>query len=161
MLGDFEKEPSSVSNAPSSDTNEMESQGFEASGPSGFGQCFSFHHREDVISHRIEAPPGRIGKEAFRGQYPSGQIILQDIMNLFHHSTSFPLPPKQSLPIPTPYVGDHGKMVVRVSVPKEFSLQRSNADGQVSIRFQSAGCQRTGDIQGVTLQEIEMLQMLL
>lgn len=129
MLSIFEKKPSSMFNDPCSNTNETESPGLETSKPPGLRQCFPFHHREDVIGHHIESPPGRIGKEVFRGQHALGQIILKDIMNLFCRRTSLPLPPEQPLLIPTPHGGGHGEVVIRVSLPKEFSLQRSNSDG--------------------------------
>jgi hypothetical protein len=112
MVGNLEKEPSSMFNDPCGDTNKMESQSFETSGPPGLGQCLSFHHGEDIVGDDSESPPGRIGKEAFRWQYPSGQIILQDIVNLLYCATTFPLPPEQSLPIPTPHIGDYGKVVI-------------------------------------------------
>jgi hypothetical protein len=98
MFLDLKKNPSSVFNDPCSNTNQMESQGLQASRSPGLRQGFAFHHREDVIGHRIESPPGSIGKEAFRRQHASGQIILKNIMNLFYCSTSFSLSLEQPLP---------------------------------------------------------------
>lgn len=74
---DFNEEPSSVFNDSSSDTQEMRSQGFEASRPPGLGQGFSLHDGQDVISQNIESPPGRIGIEPFVRQHSNGEVILR------------------------------------------------------------------------------------
>ena len=102
--------------------------------------CFSLHDGQDVISHNIESPPGHIGIEPFGRQHSTGEVILQDIMNLFHSPTAFSLPLQQPFSIPTPHVRDDGKIVIRISVSKEFPLGRTNPNRQVSIRQASSFC---------------------
>ena len=122
-------------NDSSCDTEEMESEGFETSGPPGGRQGLSLHHRQDIVGHDIEPPPSGIGKESFGRQHPSCEIIFEDIMNFFDRPTSFSLPPNKLLSIPTPHIGHHGKVVIGVPILEEFSLGGSDADRQVSIRF--------------------------
>lgn len=118
MLSDFQEEPSSMCNGPCSDLEEMESQDPQASRPPGLGQCFPCHHREAIAGEDVESPPGRISKEALRREDTSCQIIFEDIVDFFYGLTSFSLPLQQSLPIPAPHVGEYGKIVIKVSVPK-------------------------------------------
>jgi hypothetical protein len=126
MFRDLKEEPPSMFNDSSCDTEKMKSQGFETDGPPGLRQCLSLHYREDIVSHDIESPPGRISKESFGRQYPCRQVIFEDIVNLFDRPTAFPLPPEQSLSIPTPHIGHDGKVVIGIPVLKEFSLDRSD-----------------------------------
>lgn len=137
ILCNFQKEPSSVFNDSCSDAKKMKSQGFKSNGPPGWRQGFSFHDGQDVVGEQIEPPPSRIGKESFSGHDPSSQVIFEDIVDLLHGSASLSLPPQQSLPVPTPYVRNHSKVVIGISIPKEFSLGRPNTDGQIPIRFHS------------------------
>jgi hypothetical protein len=65
MFGDLKEEPPSVLNDSSCDTEKMESEGFETSGPPGRRQGLSLHYRQDIVGHEIEPPPGGIGKESF------------------------------------------------------------------------------------------------
>jgi hypothetical protein len=74
------------------DTEQMKSQGFEASRLPRDGQGFSFHEGDNMISEKGEPPPGCIGKESFRRENPACEIILEDIMNPLHAPASFSLP---------------------------------------------------------------------
>jgi hypothetical protein len=69
----------------------VKSQGFEASRPPGDRQGFSFHDRDNIISEEVEPPPSCIGKESFRRENPTGEIILENIMHLLDASASFSL----------------------------------------------------------------------
>ena len=92
MSRNLKEESSSVFNDFSCDTEQMESQGFQASRPPGDGQGFSFHDRDNIISEEVEPPPSCIGKESFRGENAACEIILEDIMDLLDTSASFSLP---------------------------------------------------------------------
>ena len=55
----------------------MKPQRFEAGRPPGDGQGFSLHNREDIVSQKVETPPGRIGKESLGRKYSTCEIILE------------------------------------------------------------------------------------
>src|SRR4030042_3555305 len=131
----FQKEPSSMFNDSSGDAGQMVSEGFKTDRPPKWRQGFSFHDGQDIVGEQIESPPSRIGKESFSRHNPGSQIIFEDIVDLLHGSASFPLPPQQSLPVPAPYIGNYSKVVIGISILKEFSLGRPNTDGQIAIRF--------------------------
>ena len=92
MSRNLKEESPSVFNDSSCDTEQMKSQGFEASRPPGDGQGLSFHDGDNIISEKVEPPPRCIGKESFRRENPACEIILEDIMNFLHTSASFSLP---------------------------------------------------------------------
>ena len=92
MSRNLKEESSPMFNDSSCDTEQMKSQGFEASRPPGDGQGFSFHDGDNIICEKVESPPRCIGKESFRRENPTCEIIFEDIMHLFHASASFSLP---------------------------------------------------------------------
>jgi hypothetical protein len=123
LVPNLQKEPSSMVNDSSSDAEQMIPERFKTNRPPGRRQGFPLHHGEDIVGEGIEPPPSGIGKESFGRHHASCQVIFEDIVNLFHRPTAFSLPLQQSLSIPTPHVGDDGKIVIGVAVRKEFSLK--------------------------------------
>jgi hypothetical protein len=55
VLGQFEKELSSMFSDSGSDSEEVESQGFGANTPPRSSQGFSFHDPKDIVGERIES----------------------------------------------------------------------------------------------------------
>lgn len=135
ILGNLEEVFSSMFNDSACEVEEVKSQGFETHRPPAFGQGFSFADREDVGGEGIESPPEGLDKEAFRGEHPCCQITLNNIINLLNRSAAFSLPAEQSLPIPAHHVGEDGKVVLGLSILKEFSLGRTVSDGEVAVGF--------------------------
>jgi len=136
MIGyDLKEETSSMVNNSPRDAKQMISERFKTNRPPGRRQRFPLHHGEDIVGEGIESPPSGIGKESFRWHHPSGEIIFEDIMDFFYRSTAFSLPPEQSLSVPTPDIGDDGKVMIGRPILKEFSLSRSDTNRQVPIGF--------------------------
>ena len=112
IFGDLQEEPSPMVNDPSRDAEQMISECFKTNRPPGRRQRFPLHHGEDIVSQGIEPPPSSIGKESFSGHHPCCEVIFEDIVGFFYRSTAFPLPLQQPFPIPTPDIGDNGKVMI-------------------------------------------------
>jgi hypothetical protein len=84
---------------------------------------------------RLSRHQAALAKNRLAGNTPPGQVILEDIVDLLNRSTPLPLQLEQSLSIPTPHVRDHRKVTIGSAIPKEFSLSRSDSNGQVPIGF--------------------------
>ena len=134
-LGNLQVDSTPMNNDPTRHVQQMKPQRLQPSRPPRTRQTLSFHHCQDIVSQNIQTKPSGIGKEPFTRHTAHGQIILQNIDDFLHSPTPLPLPTQKSLPIPTPHIGNDGKVMIPIPIGKQISLSRPKADGQIAVRL--------------------------